>query len=165
MNKVICICGKICSGKTCYAKQIAEKNNAVILSTDEATYDLIDNMQGEFYDAFAKRVNNYLKKKAVEIVNAGADVILDWGFWTMRERKETSEYFHSKGVLYEWIYIDVDDKMWFNNIAERNRQVEKGCGQSDFYVDDGLLKKLLSQFEEPRKDEIDVWYKPQTAKK
>ena len=31
-------------------------------------------------------------------------------------------------------------------------------GGSDFYQDYGLMKKLLSKFEEPAKDEIDVWY-------
>lgn len=48
MAKVIAICGKICSGKTYYANQMKDKENAVILSTDEATYDLIDNKQGEY---------------------------------------------------------------------------------------------------------------------
>lgn len=82
MAKVIAVCGKICSGKSYYSKQLKEKINAVILSTDEATFDLINNEQGEFYNIFAKRVNNYLAKKAVEIVKAGCNVILDWGFWT-----------------------------------------------------------------------------------
>ncbi len=70
MSKIIAICGKICCGKSYYAKQIKEKENAVILSIDEATYDLIDNEQGEFYNAFAEIVNKYLMKKAVEIVKA-----------------------------------------------------------------------------------------------
>ena len=47
MARIILICGKICSGKTYYARQLKEKYNAVILSTDEATYDLINNEQGE----------------------------------------------------------------------------------------------------------------------
>ena len=62
MSKIYLFCGKICSGKTYYAKQLKEKYNAVILSTDEATFDLINNEQGEFYNVFAARVNNYLKK-------------------------------------------------------------------------------------------------------
>lgn len=48
MAKVIAICGKICSGKSYYANKIKDKLNAVILSTDEVTFDLIDNEQGEF---------------------------------------------------------------------------------------------------------------------
>lgn len=55
VGRIYLICGKICSGKSCYAKWLREKYNAVILSTDEATYDLINNEQGEFYNVFAKR--------------------------------------------------------------------------------------------------------------
>ena len=43
MGKVIAICGKICSGKTYYANQIKHKQNAIILSIDEVTYDLFGN--------------------------------------------------------------------------------------------------------------------------
>lgn len=63
MPKVIALCGKICSGKTFYANKIKEGKNAVILSTDEVTFYLMDNEQGERYDDFAKRVNEYLMKK------------------------------------------------------------------------------------------------------
>ncbi len=47
MPKVIALCGKICSGKTFYANKIKEGKNAVILSTDEVTFYLMDNEQGE----------------------------------------------------------------------------------------------------------------------
>lgn len=159
MKKVYLICGKICSGKTYYAKSLKEKCNAVILSTDEVTYDLINNEQGDFYNIFAQRVNNYLKKKAVEICKAGANVILDWGFWTKENRNDISVYLKSHDICYEWHYIDVEDDTWNRNIEERNRRIEEGNGGSDFYVDEGLLNKLLSMFEVPDKNEIDVWYK------
>lgn len=94
MAKVIAICGKICSGKTYYAKQIKDKENAVILSTDEATYDLIDNEQGEYYNVFAEKVNKYLLKKSAEIVSVGCNVILDWGFWTRKGRIEITGFFY-----------------------------------------------------------------------
>ena len=41
MAKVILICGKICSGKSYYARKLKEKEHAVILSRDEMTYELI----------------------------------------------------------------------------------------------------------------------------
>lgn len=158
MSKVILICGKICSGKTYYANSIKEKENAIILSTDEVTYDLIDNKQGEEYEDFANRVNNYLKKKTVELAKVGCNVILDWGFWTEKDREEISEYFKKHKVKYEWHYIDVDEKTWQRNIKERNQKVLEGKGGSSFYVDQGLFNKVLSKFEEPNKEEIDIWY-------
>ena len=161
MGKVILVCGKICSGKSYYAKQLKEKYNAVILSTDEVTFDLINNEQGEFYNIFSERVNLYLRKKAVEISNAGANVILDWGFWTKDNRNEIANFLMKNNISYEWHYVDVNDELWARNIEERNNRILEGNGGSDFFVDEGLLGKLLSMFEIPTKDEIDVWYKLQ----
>ena len=161
MARIILICGKICSGKTYYARRLRDQNNAVILSTDEVTYDLINNEQGEFYNVFAERVNLYLRKKAVEIVKAGANVILDWGFWTAVNRKEISDFLRDQQVEFEWHFIDIPDDIWYRNIEERNRRISEGKGGSDFYVDEGLLQKLLSRFEKPERTGMDVWYIPE----
>ena len=161
MGRIILICGKICSGKTYYARQLREQYNAVILSTDEATCDLINNEQGEFYNIFAERVNRYLRKKAAEIAGAGANVILDWGFWTAAGRKEISDYFRSRQIEIEWHFVDVPDDLWRRNIAERNRRITEGKGGSDFYVDEGLLRKLLDNFEKPERTGMDVWFIPE----
>lgn len=158
MNKVILICGKICSGKSYYANQLKSKENAVILGTDEVTYDLFKNNLGDKHDKMGIRINRYLMKKAVEIVKAGCSVILDWGFWRSKQRKEVTEYFNANNINVEWHYIDVDDNTYQKNIEERNRKVLNGEGGSDFFVDEGLLNKVLAQFEKPDKNEIDIWY-------
>lgn len=158
MGKIVAICGKICSGKSYYANQIKHSYNAVILSTDEVTYDLIDNQQGEFYDSFCIRVNKYLMKKSVELVNVGCNVILDWGFWTSAQRREVTEYYKSRNVDVEWHYIDIDSISWEENVRERNERVKAGNGGSDFYLDEGLKRKLLGLWETPAHNEIDVWY-------
>ena len=44
------------------------------------------------------------------------------------------------------------------NIEERNNRILEGNGGSDFFVDEGLLGKLLCMFEVPDEDEIDIWY-------
>lgn len=92
MAKLLCICGKIGCGKTYYANRLKEQEHAVILSTDEVTYDLTNNQQGEGYDEFARRVNLYLRKKAVEIVNAGCTVIVSIYsvFCSIRKRKRVN---------------------------------------------------------------------------
>ena len=160
MAKLLCICGKIGCGKTYYANRLKEQEHAVILSTDEVTSDLTNNQQGDGYDEFAIRVNLYLRKKAVEIVNAGCTVILDWGFWTKENRKEIKRYGENNEVLVEMHYIDIDDKTWYENIEKRNNEVISGNGGSSFYVNEGLLNKVSSLFEIPEKEEIDIWYKP-----
>ena len=92
-GKIIAICGKIASGKTYYANQIKEKENAIILNTDELTYAMFDNEQGERYMELAERANEYLLKKSVELIKIGCNVILDWGFWKGYNRRYVTEYF------------------------------------------------------------------------
>lgn len=159
MEKIYLICGKICSGKSHYANSLRNKYNAVILSVDEATYDLINNEQGDSYNNFVERIKCYLKKKAIEISKAGTNVILDWGFWTKESRIEISKHLEANNIAYEWHYVDVDDKTWKRNIDERNNRAQAGNGGSDFYVDEGLLNKCISLFEIPNEHELDVWYK------
>lgn len=164
MAKVILLCGKICSGKSYYSKVIKESLNAVIISPDEATYELINNEQGEFYDIFSKRLNKYLTKKVGEIAIAGANVIFERGLWTRKDRKEIREYYKNKGIDCEIHYVSVDDETWKQNIAERNKRVLEGNGGSNFYLDEGLMKKLNSMWEEPDQDEVDVIYKVNRTK-
>lgn len=158
MAKIIAICGKIGSGKTYYANQIKETENAVILSCDELTKALFNNDLGEKHDAMSERIWGYLQKKAVELVRIGCTVILDWGFWRLENRRDLTAFCRSQNVPCEWHYVDVDDQTWHKNIAERNNKVLRGAGGADYYIDAGLLQKLLSLWEAPAKEEIDIWY-------
>lgn len=135
-----------------------ENENAIILNTDELTYAMFDNEQGDKYTDLANRANEYLLKKAVELVKIGCNVILDWGFWRKYNRGYVSEYFKNENIKVEWHYINIDDISWEQNIEKRNRNINAGMNKTDFYVTEGLKKKLLDNWEEPSKDEIDVWY-------
>ena len=158
MGKVILVCGKICSGKSYYSNQLKEQLNAVVITPDEATYELINNEQGEFYNDFSERLNKYLTRKVGEIAKAGANVIFERGLWSRADRLQIRAYYKSIGVECELHYVCVDDDTWKQNIVDRNRKVLDGNGGSNFYLDDGLMKKLESKWEEPCRDEIDVWY-------
>lgn len=159
MGKVIIVCGKICSGKSYYSKKLKEEINAVIISPDEATYELINNEQGDFYNTFSERLNKYLTKKVGEIALAGANVIFERGLWSKKDRQNIREYYKENGIDCEIHYVYVDDETWKQNIKERNQKILDGKGGSDFYLDEGLMKKLESKWEEPTEDEYDVVYK------
>lgn len=158
MTKVIAICGKICCGKSYYSKKLKERENAVIFSCDELTSILFDNNLGDKHDQMSKRIWKYLLTKTVDIVKTNTKVILDWGFWSKSDRTYINEFFNSKGIICEWHYINIDDCSWQKNIEERNKRVLDGNGGSDYYLDEGLMKKLISKWEEPSREEIDVWY-------
>ena len=155
MAKVFLICGKICSGKTRYARSLAERERAVILSCDELDEALFHHALGDKHDRVMADVHRYLHRKAIEIARAGTSVVLDWGFWMARERAQVSEMYRQAGVPFEWHAVRVSDADWALNIAERNARVLAGeCG--DYFVDDGLLEKLGRLFEAPQDEEMDV---------
>lgn len=158
MAKVILICGKICCGKTTYSEQIREKENAVILSVDEIMLSIFGQHAGEKHDEYANNTQKYLFNKSIEFVNAGVNVILDWGFWTKVNRNKAKEFYKAHGINTEMHYIDICDETWKQRLAYRNAKVE--TGETDaYFVDENLANKFAAIFETPDKDEIDVWSK------
>jgi len=157
MAKVILLCGKIASGKSHYAQTLCKKEKAVLLSVDELVLSIMGRDLGEKHDEITDRVQAYLFEKSVEIVNAGSNVMLDWGFWTRERRSAARRFYEKKGLACEFHYMDVPDDVWYRNIEKRNSAVLAG-ETSAYFVDEGLMKKLESLFESPSREEIDVWF-------
>lgn len=155
MAKVILICGKIASGKSWYCQDLLKKHPALLLSVDELSTRL--GPLGDQHDAYCHAIQEYMLEKAVEAVRAGVDVILDWGFWTREDRRSRTKFFQERGITIEWHYIHVPETVWQENIARRNAAVLSGT-DSSYYVDEGLMEKLLSLFEPPEPGEMDVTY-------
>ena len=155
MATIYLICGKICSGKTYCAGQLAAEKNALILSCDELSRIIDRNVSidSEKYDLIAKELQSYLLRRAADISNHGVNVILDWGFWTRQDRAAASVFFSEKGCKTEWHYLDISEERLKQNIEKRNSQLTG----SDYFVDEGLLEKCLSRFEVPDKKSVDVW--------
>lgn len=155
MAKVFLICGKICCGKSVYAERLRAQNDAVVLSVDDIMLALFGQYAGEKHDEYVERIQAYLFEKSLEIVAAGASVILDWGFWTGEKRRRAREFYKSKNVECELHYIDASDEVWKERIGKRNRMVSSGESTA-YYLDDNLMAKFLSKYEAPGEDEIDV---------
>ena len=158
MAKVIFICGKICCGKTTYARELCRKNNGVLLSVDELMLAIWGQHCGEKHDEYAAKVQRYLLQKSLELIEAGTDVVLDWGFWQREKREELREFYLSRKICCEFHCIDIPEDEWKKRIEKRNRAVlqDDSCA---YYVDENLAAKFEERFEMPSDDEIDVWIK------
>lgn len=155
MAKVYLICGKICCGKTTYAQKLCAENDAVLLSVDEITLALFGQHCGDKHDEYVERTEKYLLNKSLELIQKDINVVLDWGFWTKAERMAVKEIYESRGIEYEFHYIDVSDEIWKYRLNKRNNAV-LAEETSAYYVDDNLAAKFASIFEVPSEDEIDV---------
>ncbi len=158
MAKVIMTCGKLCAGKTTYAERLCRERNAVLLSIDEFMLAIFGQDAGEKHDFYASAIEKLLLKKSAEIVSAGADVVLDWGFWTKEKRSYAREFYRSRGIEFEFHYIDVSGDVRKRRIESRNASVSAGK-LGAYYVDEGLFKKCDDLFEPPGSDETDIHIK------
>lgn len=156
MNKIIAVCGKLCSGKSTYAEKLRRENNVVVLSIDEIMLSLFGSDAGAMHDTYAERTQNYLLYKSLELIEAGISVVLDWGFWTREKRDNVKAFYSARSISCELHYLAVGDEIWNMRIEQRNAAILAGKSNT-YFVDEGLRAKFNGLFEEPDGSEIDVW--------
>ena len=157
MAKVILVCGRLCSGKTTYARRLMEKGGMVLLSIDEIMLSMFGQHCGDMHEEYAARTERYLLGKDAEIVSSGIDVVLDWGFWRAEQRFRIRKYFSQMGIACEMHMLRVDDETWNARIAGRNAEVAAGR-EDAYFVDENLARKFAEMFEMPDAREVDVYY-------
>lgn len=158
MSKVVLVCGKICSGKTTYAKSIIKEISAVLLSNDEITFILFGSHGGKEHGVVSERTQKYLYQKSLEIIESGINVVLEWGFITRAERLEVSRFYTQHNIDYEWHYIDTPDNVLLKNLDKRNQDILEG-NSTAHYFDYDFVKQFWNMFEVPTKEEMSVWVK------
>jgi predicted kinase len=153
MPKVILLCGKLCAGKTTYAVRLAKELPAVHLSADALMLRLFPEPLGAAYDKLLARAQQYLLAQASALVKAGMCVILEGDAWRRDARAAASEFFAAEGVAFEWHYLPVDAKTQRDRAARRNREGKPEA----YYVDENLLEKCRTRFEEPSREEMGAY--------
>lgn len=157
MSKVYLICGKICSGKTTYAKTFCENNNAILLSVDEIMISLFDQCCGrKLHMEYDRRIKNFLFDKSLEILEKDIDVVLDWGFWTREERNFAKEFYKSRNIDCQLYYVEVTDEAWEQQLNKRNNEVLENKTKA-YYMEYNRALEFASMFKKPDIDEVDVF--------
>ena len=126
-----------------------------MLSVDDITLALFGQNAGEKHDFYVAKLEEYFYQKSLEIIAAGHNVVLDWGFWTKKERDFARKFYESHNVSYEFRYLKISSEEWKRRIEKRNKAVQDGKANA-YFIDDGLFEKFRSIFQEPHKDESNV---------
>ncbi len=158
MAKVIILCGKIASGKTFYAEQLRKNTNAIILSVDDLMLQLSDECLGNRHDDVALRCERYFYQLAKQIVSYGMNVVIDFGYWTKKERDIAKDYFHRAGIPVELHYIKVPEDIRIKRLESRNEALLKRKSEESgriYIINEELRIRLDAKFEEPLVDEYD----------
>ena len=143
--------GIACSGKSTYSRKISKERGAVLLIVDEIllTFGVTD------FASMGKAMG-YVNQLAADIASAGADVVLESGYFKKEERDRMKQYFKDRDIPYEWRYLDVSDETWRKNIALRN--AAHANGETNVYpMDEAMVEMFEKNYTVPERDEVDVW--------
>ena len=156
MPRMILICGRVCSGKTTYAKRIARAQQAVRFNADELMKPLFGEYLGERYEEVLDQVVGLLLEKAAECYACGVSVVLDLGFWQRKMRERANRFFADRKITPEWYYLRLEETEWRRRIAKRNAEVASSGSQTDYLIDENIIRKFLDPKDEPQPGEMEV---------
>ena len=149
MATIHLICGFMGFGKTTFAKELARTLPAVRLTHDEFMVDLYGrNMTDKAFHARYATVDNILWKLAEKILNAGTDVIMDYGFWSKQTRKQVQQKAKNltSDVVWHQLVCDID--------TAKSRVLKRTDEQADeLFIDETCFNEKLKQYEPITSDE------------
>ncbi len=150
-TKLIFMCGKLASGKSTLSKQLAEQEDAVLLSQDE----LLDRLYpGEIVDipGYVKR-SNQLGRAIAPIIcttlTKGVSVVLDFPGNTKRQRAWFRELIAGSGCRHELHWMDASDELCKRRLKERNQALPDDAP----WTTEAEFDAVTAYFEPPSRDE------------
>ena len=147
--KIILLIGKICVGKSTYARSLG----GMLISCDQLMQSMFPGGCGDQHDLLAERARKYLLGLARQCAEAGVTPVVDFGFWSPAMRQEAIDAL--EGFELDWRYLNIEEAEWKRRIAKRNAAIQASqADPSDYFVDDGLLEKVNNLFIPPTEEEL-----------
>ena len=153
MATLFLICGLPGSGKTTLAKQLEISRPALRLCPDEWIAPLLADVTDiAELDRLRAPVESLQWDVAKRVLDLGAEVVLENGFWSRDERTSYRLQAEALGAQVELRYLNVGrDELWAR-LSKRNANLPPGT----FVVKEDQLDLWLSWFEPPTSDEFGV---------
>ena len=153
---MILVCGRVCAGKTTYAKRLAREIGAVRLNADELMKPLFGEYLGNRHEEVLRQVTALLLEKAAECYENGVNVILDLGFWQRGMRKQAERFFEARGIRIQWHYLKIEDAEWKRRITKRNERILASGSKTDYLIDENIIQKFEDPADEPLPGEMTI---------
>lgn len=144
--------GLPCSGKTTFAKQLAQERSALRLTPDEWQIGLFGQDANEpEHDERHSFIESMLWNVASRALELGTNVILDFGFWAREEREDYRQRAKLLGASSEVHFLDVPEEELLRRLAVRNLQ----ASQVSFHISEESMKPWIAFFQKPPPEELE----------
>nr|BFF08531.1 hypothetical protein GCM10023233_35000 [Brevibacterium otitidis] len=146
MSRVIFMCGPAGSGKSTVARQLEEGGMARLSFDQEAWHRGIRSMP--LPTDLHRQIEAELRTRLTALVATGTDVVLDFSFWSRREREKWRSLVRPLGVEPETIYLATPREVALERVGARRTD------EADAYqLDPDLAAAYFDNFEPPTPDE------------
>jgi predicted kinase len=149
--KLYFLCGKMAAGKSTLARELAQREDAILLVQDEF---LIKLFPGEIVDipSFVKhssRLKDALTTHICSLLSRGVSVVLDFPGNTKAQRTWFRELFERANVEHELHFVDVTDELCKRQLKERSEELPEGSA----FTTDTEFDAITKYFQAPSGDE------------
>jgi len=144
-------CGKAGAGKTTVAARLSQDHSAILISEDIWLTRLFGDQMKTFddYIRFSRTLKTVAGPLAVDLLNAGHSVVLDFQANTKAGRNWFRSVFEQAGSAHVLHFVSASDKACLARIARRN--VERPEGSHHLTEDDFI--HVSSFFQAPEETE------------
>ena len=146
------MCGLPGAGKTTRARELEATTNAVRLTVDEwITHLYPKDAKAAVRDERRGRVKHLQWQVAERLLEAGTDVILDWGLWRRTDRSHYRKRAEALGARVKIEFLEAPLHVLQERIAARNLDLPPGT----FHVTATEMEEFSSLFERPTAEEAE----------
>jgi len=150
-GKLLFLCGKMAAGKSTLARELAARENAMLLVQDEWLDALYPNgvINVATYLEYSGRINKLLEPVVVDLLSRGVSVVLDYPGNTRNQRAWFRGIIEHAGAAHELHFLDTADAICKAQLEARSAHLPPGTpwtSEADFEL-------ISSHFRAPAEDE------------
>ena len=145
------MCGKMAAGKTALARELAEREDAVLLVQDEFLDALYPGEIVHIPDFVrcSSRLRDSLTPHICALLSKGVSVVLDFPGNTKKQRTWFRTLFEQADAKHELHFIDAPDDVCKRQLRDRSRNLPTGTA----WTTDAEFDAITAYFEAPASGE------------
>jgi len=150
-GKLLFFCGKMAAGKSTLSRQLASREDAVLLVEDEFLEQLFPGQIGDVaaYVTYSSRVRNALGPHIVSLLAMGLSVVLDFPGNTRGQRAWFRRLIDDAGAEHELHFIDASDALCMRQLSDRSKHLPP----DSLWTGEAEFRAVTAYFEPPAAEE------------
>lgn len=134
-------------GKTTLSRKLAKKYNAKHFAIDQVMLKRFGRNPKDFNRAY-QEADNYIWQETEKLIQAGQDVILDYGFWEKETRKKVQEKALklTSDVLWHQLICDID-------VAQKRVLKRTQENPDELFIDENCFNDRFNRYQPITDDE------------